>query len=55
MKEKLKTCCHSCRNECEIEVEYEDGEIIEVTGNGCMRGLVRAQSEVRVITEQDAE
>lgn len=47
--EKLKTACHACRNNCEIEVEYEDGEVIEVTGNGCMRGMIHAQSEVTKI------
>lgn len=48
--EKLKTSCHACRNNCEIEVDYEDGEVIEVTGNGCMRGMIHAQSEVNKIS-----
>lgn len=50
--EKLKITCHACRNECEIEAEYEDGEVTEVIGNGCMRGIMRAQNEVRKLAEQ---
>ena len=53
--EKLKTNCHACRNDCEIEVEYENGEVTEVTGNGCMRGMMHAQSEERKIMETLAE
>lgn len=53
--EKLKTNCHACRNECEIEVEYEDGEVTEVIGNGCMRGMMHAQSEVKKLMEKARE
>ncbi len=44
--ERIKITCTACRNQCEIEVEYEEGEVIEVTGNGCMRGMARAQQTV---------
>ncbi len=50
--ERLKMTCHACRNACEIEAEYEDGEVTEVIGNGCMRGIMRAQNEVRKLAEQ---
>lgn len=35
--------CKSCRNECALKVTICEGEIREVTGNGCRRGLVSAQ------------
>lgn len=44
--EKLNITCTACRNQCQIEVEYEEDEVIEVTGNGCMRGMARAQQRV---------
>lgn len=53
--EKLKTSCHACRNNCELVIEYEDGEVIEVSGNGCMRGMIHAQGEVRRLAENGAE
>jgi CxxC motif-containing protein len=50
---KLKTSCHACRNNCELVIKYKDGEVIEVIGNGCMRGMMHAQSEVRRLEEND--
>ncbi len=38
-----KMQCRSCRNECVLKVTVDRGEIQEVTGNGCRRGIVSAQ------------
>lgn len=38
-----KIQCKSCRNECMLEVEVKDGEILSVRGNGCRRGLITAE------------
>lgn len=48
---KLKLTCHACRNECEIEVTYEDGEVLETEGNGCIRGMIYAQNKVNELDE----
>ena len=45
--EKRKIACEVCRNQCEMEVEMEDGEVAEVTGNGCMKGYIYAQNAVK--------
>ncbi len=45
--EKRKIACEVCRNQCEMEVEMEDGEVAEVTGNGCMKGHIFAQNAVK--------
>ncbi len=44
--EKRKIVCEVCRNQCEMEAEIEDGEVVEVTGNGCMKGYIFAQNAV---------
>ena len=41
----------SCRNECPITVETENGEIKAITGNGCRRGIV----SVRRMMESEKE
>ena len=45
--EKKKIACEVCRNQCELEVEMEDGEVVEVTGNGCMKGYIFSQYSVK--------
>ncbi len=45
--EKRVIMCEVCRNNCQIEAEIVDGEVIDVTGNGCMKGFVFAQNTVR--------
>lgn len=44
--EKKKINCEVCRNHCEMEVEVDDKEVIDVTGNGCMKGYIFAQTAV---------
>lgn len=45
--EKIVVMCEVCRNNCRMEAEVEDGEVIDVTGNGCMKGYIFAQNAVR--------
>ncbi len=42
----LKMTCSGCRNGCLMTVETEDGEVLDVDGNGCMRGYAYAQRKV---------
>ncbi|WP_346663125.1 hypothetical protein [uncultured Merdimonas sp.] len=37
--EKIKMTCTGCRNGCLMTVTVEDGEVVNVDGNGCMRGM----------------
>lgn len=50
--EKLSITCGACPNGCHIEVEYEDGEVWDVTGNGCMKGMIYAQGQVNNMPEK---
>lgn len=43
--------CGICDNHCEIEAEIEDGEVLDVSGNGCMKGFIYAQQKVGEIEE----
>ena len=43
---KRNLTCIVCPMGCDIQIEYEDGKILSVTGNTCPRGKVYAQSEV---------
>lgn len=47
--EKFK--CGICDNHCEIEAEIEDGEVLDVSGNGCMKGFIYAQQKAGEIEE----
>ena len=51
---KNKLTCVECPLGCEIEVETENGKVISVVGNGCLRGKAYAENEVvcprRVVT-----
>nr|WP_296267530.1 hypothetical protein [uncultured Merdimonas sp.] len=44
--ETIKITCTGCRNGCLMSVEVEDGEVVDVDGNGCMRGYACAQRKV---------
>lgn len=52
--ESRELTCIRCPRGCQITVEIENHEVIDVSGNGCMRGEVYAKNEVkdprRVIT-----
>lgn len=34
--------CEVCKNHCSLTVETEGGQVFNVTGNGCLRGLAYA-------------
>lgn len=46
-----KIMCEVCKNGCEMEVETEDGEVQDVSGNGCMKGFIFAQQKLREMEE----
>lgn len=48
--EIIKLNCAVCENKCSIEAEVEDGEVMDVDGNGCMKGFSYAQ---RFVTEME--
>ena len=48
--EKIR--CEICGNHCEIEAEVEDGEVLDASGNGCMKGFIFAQQEIRRMEEE---
>lgn len=54
MQEFVMTCT-ACRNQCRMRVKAEKGEVVEVTGNGCMRGISRATERVRRMEEGKKE
>ena len=51
---KRTLTCIECPIGCEIEVELENGKVVSLTGNGCLRGKAYAEAEVvcpkRVVT-----
>ena len=51
---KKSLTCIECPIGCEIEVEVENGKVLSLKGNGCMRGKIYAENEVicpkRVVT-----
>lgn len=44
--ERIIRTCQICENHCELEAEVEDGEVLDVSGNGCMKGHVYIQQVV---------
>lgn len=44
--ERVKIKCTSCRNECTLEVQVENGKVLSVTGNGCRRGVAVAERKL---------
>ncbi len=49
---KINIVCGVCQNACHIEVEYEGGEVWDVSGNGCMKGMIYAQGVVNDLEEE---
>ena len=47
--ENIKLTCGVCDNHCELEAEVEDGEVMDVMGNRCLKGFSYAQ---QAVTEQ---
>lgn len=50
---KMELTCEFCKNKCKMEVEYEGKETSNVSGNGCMRGMLYAQQRVATADEKD--
>lgn len=46
MTENKTVTCVICPQGCNIDVKLEDGEIVDISGNTCKRGLSYAKSEV---------
>lgn len=46
MIENRKIICVVCPQGCNIDVRLEDGEIVDISGYTCKRGLTYAQSEI---------
>lgn len=44
--EKTQMTCIICPNGCQMTVEAEDGEVVDVEGNRCMRGYIYARKEL---------
>ena len=44
--EIIQVKCTVCPNGCEMEVEHEDGELYDVTGNRCLKGMAYAQRQL---------
>lgn len=45
--ETIEMTCIICPNGCALKVQTEDKEMVDVTGNMCMRGYAYAQTEVQ--------
>lgn len=43
--EVIKVNCSVCENQCAMEAEVVDGEVMDVTGNRCLKGFMYAQRE----------
>ena len=50
--EKKILSCKGCPNKCQLEIEIEDGEVLDVTGNRCMKGYAYAQE---IVNSQENE
>lgn len=44
--EVVKIQCSVCENQCAMEAEVTDGEVMDVMGNRCLKGFMYAQREV---------
>ena len=44
--EQVKLTCQVCENHCALEAEVEDGEVMDVMGNRCLKGFSYAQRAV---------
>jgi len=47
MTEKRRFICTICPRGCEIEVEIDNGRIVKISGNQCVRGLEYVRQEVK--------
>lgn len=44
--EIVKLRCAVCENHCELEVQVEEDEVLDVMGNRCLKGFSYAQRAV---------
>ena len=44
--ETRKLTCEICKNKCHMTAEVAEGEVLDVSGNGCMRGYAYAMQKV---------
>lgn len=44
--ETREITCIVCPNGCRLKARIEDDEVVDVTGNACMKGYIYAQNEV---------
>ena len=44
--ETRKLTCEICKNKCHLTAEVAEGEVLDVSGNGCMRGYAYAIQKV---------
>ena len=49
--EKTELTCGVCENACHLTVESEDGEVMDVEGNHCMRGYIYGQKTVEDLAD----
>lgn len=47
--------CTACKNRCDMVVSIEEGEIVELYGNGCMRGYAKAMGYLEEISRKSEE
>lgn len=52
--EQVKLTCGVCENHCTLEAEVEDGEVMDVMGNRCLKGFSYAQRAVTELMEGEA-
>lgn len=52
MKTRILTCA-VCENHCRIEAQIEDGEVLDVSGNRCMKGFIFAQQEAENLENEN--
>ena len=45
--------CQVCENHCALEAEVEDGEVMDVMGNRCLKGFSYAQRAVTELMEEE--
>lgn len=53
--EVIRVNCTVCENQCAMEAEVLDGEVMDVTGNRCLKGFMYAQREALNRMEAQAE
>ena len=51
--EQVKLTCQVCENHCALEAEVEDGEVMDVMGNRCLKGFSYAQRAVTELMEEE--